>query len=122
MENNYKIEMSKNVPSFEIKSLKNKYHIADIDMEALLKIIPPEVSDTEKHNYLEVICQWFSEGISLEIIKEYLLKFAKEFTKNILEKYSVGFYPSFSDFKDIVDFKPSIITKIINIIFSIFKK
>ena len=93
---------TKNIASFNINDIQKEYpSISTSDFEKLISLVPLEVEEAEKENYLLMICGWFYEGIAIPLIKKYV----KIFVKTLAKKYNIIAFVPFSEFKSIIDNK-----------------
>ena len=64
---------TKNIASFNINDIKRQYpRISTSDFEKLIEIVPKDVADNKKTEYLKLICEWFLQEVALPEIKKYI--------------------------------------------------
>ena len=69
----HKLEFTGGVASFEIKDILKEYpQINTDDFAKLVEIVPQNITENKKYEYLKLACQWFVQGIAVPLIKQYI--------------------------------------------------
>ena len=64
---------TKNIASFNINDIQKEYpSISTSDFEKLISLVPLEVEDEKRYEYIRLMCDLFLQEIAIPLIKQYI--------------------------------------------------